>query len=64
MDPVQPVEPSKPVEPVENKVPFPSLSLSSDEQRLIDLVNQERAKAGLNPLQIDMDLCGGQNEES
>lgn len=56
VDPVQPVEPSKPVEPVENKVPFPSLSLSSDEQRLIDLVNQERAKAGLNPLQIDMDL--------
>ena len=37
-------------------MPFPSLSLSSDEQRLIDLVNQERAKAGLSPLQVDMDL--------
>jgi uncharacterized YkwD family protein len=56
IDPVQPGQPSTPVDPVGNKVPFPSLSLSSDEQRLIDLVNQERAKAGLSPLQVDMDL--------
>lgn len=60
--PVEPVEPSKPIEPsqptnpVGNRVPFPSLALSSDEQRLINLVNEERVKAGLNPLQVDMDL--------
>lgn len=54
--PVSPAEPSRPADPVKNKVPFPSLALSSDEQRLIDLVNEERAKAGLNPLQVDMNL--------
>lgn|GEM_PF-387769 len=36
--------------------PSPTPGLSADEQRMIDLVNQERAKAGLAPLAVDMTL--------
>lgn len=36
--------------------PGPTPGLSADEQRMIDLVNQERAKAGLAPLSVDMRL--------
>lgn len=34
----------------------PVAGLNADEQRMLELVNQERVKAGLKPLQIDMAL--------
>jgi len=34
----------------------PVSGLNSDEQKMVDLVNQERARAGLAPLQVDMAL--------
>jgi len=34
-----------------------SYQLSASEQKMIDLVNQERAKAGVAPLKVDLELC-------
>ena len=31
--------------------------MSASEQKMIDLVNQERAKAGVAPLKVDLELC-------
>jgi uncharacterized YkwD family protein len=53
-NPILPVQPSKPSPG--SQVPVPSTSLTSDEQRLIDQVNQERIKNGRQPLQIDYSL--------
>jgi uncharacterized YkwD family protein len=54
-----PVEQPKPEEkpPVEQPKPGGSYQLSADEQKLIQLVNQERTKAGLKPLAIDYELA-------
>lgn len=52
--PIQPVQPSAPSSG--SKVPVPSTSLTSDEQRIIDQVNQERIKNGKQPLQVDYTL--------
>ena len=34
-----------------------SYQLNASEQKMIDLVNQERAKAGVAPLKVDLELC-------
>lgn len=52
--PILPVQPSQPGSG--SQVPEPSPSLTSDEQRLIDQVNQERIKNGKQPLKIDYTL--------
>jgi uncharacterized YkwD family protein len=54
-----PVEQPKPEEkpPVEQPKPGGNYQLSADEQKLIQLVNQERTKAGLKPLAIDYELA-------
>ena len=38
--------------------PNPTPGLTADEQRMVDLINQERAKAGLAPLTVDLRLVG------
>ncbi|NLW25357.1 MAG: serine protease [Clostridia bacterium] len=48
-------EPTPQPEP-EPAQPAPVHGLSSDEQKIVDLVNQERVSRGLKPLQVDMDL--------
>lgn len=48
-------EPTPQPEP-EPAQPAPVHGLSSDEQKMVDLVNQERVSRGLKPLQVDMDL--------
>ncbi|MCK9524471.1 MAG: hypothetical protein M0R49_00880, partial [Limnochordia bacterium] len=53
--PGTPILPSQPNDPG-SKVPLPNPSLSSDEQSLINQVNQERTKSGLQALQIDYSL--------
>ena len=50
--PILPTQPSNPG----SKVPLPNPSLTSDEQNLINQVNQERAKNGQQALKIDYDL--------
>lgn len=62
--PTQPINPSQPLQPLPNNVPYPSRSLSSVERELVDLVNQERVAAGLNPLEIDMTLVGLAKDKS
>ena len=52
--PILPVQPSKPSPGT--SVPKPNPSLSSEEQNLINQVNQERIKNGRQPLQIDYGL--------
>ncbi|MHA6252662.1 CAP domain-containing protein [Oceanobacillus sp. CAU 1775] len=42
----------------------PSNALSQFEQQVVDLTNQERAKAGLKPLQADTSLSGVAREKS
>ncbi len=49
-EPKQPETPSKPKEQQESSV------LSADELRMLNLINQERAKAGLAPLKIHKEL--------
>ena len=58
--PLQPVLPSNPG----NKVPLPSSSLTADEQSLINQVNQERLKSGLNALQVDSGLVALAKQKS
>ncbi len=58
--PLQPVRPSNP----SNKVPLPSASLTADEQSLINQVNQERTKLGLQALQIDYSLVALAKQKS
>lgn len=36
--------------------PAPVSGLTADEQKMVDLINQERAKAGVAPLKVDMKL--------
>jgi len=36
--------------------PTPTPGLTADEQKMVDLINQERAKAGLAPLAVDLGL--------
>jgi uncharacterized YkwD family protein len=45
-----------PVTPVPTTSPDGQLSLTQDEQLIVNLVNQERVKAGLKPLQVDYKL--------
>jgi uncharacterized YkwD family protein len=45
-------------------VPLPNPSLSSDEQTLINQVNQERAKNGMKALQIDYSLVSLAKQKS
>lgn len=53
--PTQPAQPS-PVTPVPTTPTAPSTSLTADEQIILDMVNQERISAGLNPVHVDMRL--------
>lgn len=48
--------PSKPVVPDPEDKPADSGYLSQDEQKMVDLVNSERLKAGLSPLKTDTNL--------
>jgi uncharacterized YkwD family protein len=43
-------------EPTPQPEPTPTPGLTADEQRMVDLINQERAKAGLAPLTVDLRL--------
>ncbi|HEY8345418.1 MAG TPA: CAP domain-containing protein [Bacillota bacterium] len=57
--PVEKPKPTTPNPPVSNPSetsPAPSGSLTSMEQKMVTLVNQERAKAGLQQLKVDMPL--------
>ena len=40
--------------PAPSPTPAPVPGLTADEQQMLDLVNQERVKAGLTPLKVDM----------
>ncbi|NLL47395.1 MAG: hypothetical protein GX249_02305 [Firmicutes bacterium] len=62
-NPGSPILPSQPSNPG-TKVPLPSSSLSSDEQTLINQVNQERAENGLQALQIDYSLVALAKQKS
>jgi len=42
--------------PAPNSAPVDVKGLTADEQKRVNLVNQERAKQGLKPLQVDMQL--------
>ncbi len=50
-----PVKPEMPEKPTEPTLP-PNSSLTADEQQIINQVNEERAKNGLNVLQLDTGL--------
>lgn len=52
--PILPVQPSQPGSG--SQVPVPPANLTSEEQRIIDQVNQERIKNGRQPLQVDYTL--------
>ncbi len=55
--PTQPtLAPSGPISPSPRQIPRPSPHLTSAEQQLIRLVNEERARHGLHPLQVDQTL--------
>ncbi|NLY19346.1 MAG: SH3 domain-containing protein [Clostridiaceae bacterium] len=51
-----PAPPKPTTAPQPTKAPTPSTSLSKDEQKILDLINAERAKAGLPALKADPDL--------
>lgn len=62
-----PVSPQKPVNPSPVKPPAPTIpnttsnpgnGLSSEESKMINLVNQERTKQGVKPLGVNMVLVG------
>lgn len=62
-NPAPPVKPDTPTKPVETPKPAPPkpeptqpIGGSQFEQKVVDLVNQERAKAGLKPLAYDGQL--------
>lgn len=61
--PGAPILPSQPSNPGA-KVPVPSASLTSDEHSLINQVNQERAKSGLQALKIDYELVALAKQKS
>ncbi len=48
--------PSTPTPPIEEPNKPPTTSLSADENKMLELVNSERLKAGLKPLKSDMRL--------
>ena len=53
----QPVPTPRPQpEPTPEPKPTPGLGLTVDEQRMVNLINQERAKAGLSSLTVDLAL--------
>lgn len=58
--PLRPVQPSKP----ETSVPLPTPTISSEEQTLINQVNQERLQSGLKALQVDLNLVALAKEKS
>ncbi|HLU21362.1 MAG TPA: CAP domain-containing protein [Bacillaceae bacterium] len=66
----QPVEQPKPIQPVDNNTgkqnptEETNTNLSVFEQQVIDLTNQERAKHGLNALQVDSELSKVAREKS
>ncbi|HKM43252.1 MAG TPA: CAP domain-containing protein [Limnochordia bacterium] len=60
--PILPTQPSNPG--TGTTVPLPNPSLSSDEQNLINQVNQERTKNGLKALQIDYSLVSLAKQKS
>lgn len=52
----QTIAPAPQSQPQPQPQPQPVSGLNADEQRMLNLVNQERVNAGLNTLQIDMNL--------
>lgn len=66
----KPVEQPKPIQPVDNNTgkqnptEETNTNLSVFEQQVIDLTNQERAKHGLNALQVDSELSKVAREKS
>jgi len=60
-EPATPTTPSKPEQPAKPTTPTtpsaPAASLSAQEQQMVNLVNSERAKAGLKPLTVDTNLA-------
>ncbi len=52
----QPQPQPQPVPKPEQPAPAPVAGLTADEAKMLELVNQERAKAGVNPLKVDMGL--------
>jgi uncharacterized YkwD family protein len=58
--PTQPtVKPTQPTTPGQGQTPVTSTTtqgLTADEKQMLDLVNQERAKQGIAPLKINMEL--------
>ncbi len=54
----QPRQPEvqQPVQPAEPQAQLQAEGLTAAEQQMLNLVNQERAKAGLQPLQADLEL--------
>lgn len=56
--PAPPPKPPTPTPPAKPPTPTPSIpKLSADEQQMLNLVNQERAKNGLKPLQANLELA-------
>lgn len=49
-------KPGENSKPSENTPQAPAQGLTADEKQMLDLVNSERAKAGLKPLEVDMRL--------
>ncbi|HHY11723.1 MAG TPA: hypothetical protein GX529_03740 [Firmicutes bacterium] len=49
-------EPSPGPEPEQTPEPEPEKGITAEEKLMVDLVNEERAKLGLKPLEIDMKL--------
>lgn len=62
-NPESPILPTQPSSPG-SAVPLPSPILSSDEQSLINQVNQERAKNGLQALKVDYQLVSLAKQKS
>ncbi len=55
--PSKPDEPSQPEQPSEPETPDASSGVHEYERQVLELVNAERAKNGLQPLTLDAELC-------
>lgn len=58
--PVQPVQPEQPVKPVQPEQPIINETnsiVNSEELKMLEHINQERAKAGIAPLQMDTEIA-------
>jgi len=54
--PTTPTTPAKPDTSAPDTSTTPTSGLTAEEQQMVNLVNQERVKAGLQPLEVDMRL--------